>query len=128
MSRRLLLLALLVPSAPARAQVDAARAATWFAEADTLCRRDNGELWGVSLCGPMVIADRATQTRATNAPAPDGPLPPLIGIVNAPVQWGDQRWAAYTWQNFPVDDQQARRRLLIHELFHRVQPQLGMYL
>lgn len=110
------------------AQVDQQRAVTWFAEADSLCRRDDGRLWGVSLCGPMVIADRITQTRATSLPAPEGPVPPLIGLVNAPVQWGGQRWAAYTWQNFPTDDQQARRRLLIHELFHRVQPQLGMYL
>lgn len=117
-----------VPIGVLHAQVDQGRAAIWFAEADTLCRRDNGQLWGVVLCGPMVIADRTTQTRATNAPAPGGPVPPLIGLVNAPVQWGDQRWAAYTWQHFPTDDQQARRRLLIHELFHRVQPQLGMYL
>lgn len=123
-----LLLALLAPTAAAHAQVDSARAATWFAEADSLCRRDNGRLWGVSLCGPMVIADRVTATRATNSVAPEGPVPPLIGLVNAPVQWGGQRWAAYTWQNFPADDQQARRRLLIHELFHRVQAQLGMYL
>lgn len=110
------------------AQVDQERAAAWFAEADALCRADSGQLWGVSLCGPMVIADRATSTRATNAPAPEDAAPPLIGLVNAPVQWGGERWAAYVWQVIPVDDRQARGRLLIHELFHRVQPQLGMYL
>jgi hypothetical protein len=76
----------------------------------------------------MVLADRASETRATNRPAPEGPVPPLIGLVNAPVQWGGERWAAYVWQFLPDIDRQSRDRLLIHELFHRVQPQLGMYL
>ena len=121
----------LMMAAPATcllAQVDQQRSLAWFAEADTLCRRDNGQLWGVSLCAPMVIADRATNTRATNSAAPDGAVPPLIGLVNAPVQWGWQWWAAYVDQFIPTDDHQARRRLLVHELFHVVQPQLGMYL
>lgn len=116
------------PRAGLGAQLDQQLAVAWFAEADTLCRRDNSQLWGVSLCGPMVIADRASSTRATNAPAPDGPVPPLIGLVNAPVQWGGQRWAAYVWSAIPTAETQVRGRLLIHELFHRVQPQLGMYL
>jgi hypothetical protein len=83
--------ALLVPLPHVGGQVDQARAAEWFAQADTLCRQDNGALWGVSLCGPMVLADRASETRATNRPAPEGPVPPLIGLVNAPVQWGGGR-------------------------------------
>lgn len=113
--------------APVSAQVDPARATAWFAEADSLCRRDGGRLWGVSLCGPMVIADRATQTRATSVPAPEGPVPPLVGLVNAPVQWGGQTWAAYVWSQLPGIDALARGRLLVHELFHRVQPGLGMF-
>lgn len=128
MRRSMIAIILLGMFTPLPAQVDTQRAQAWFAEADSMCRADNGQLWGVSLCGPMVIADRSTQTRATNQPAPEGPAPPLVGLVNAPVKWGDQRWAAYTWQNFPADDRPARGRLLIHELFHRVQPQLGMYL
>ena len=36
----------------------------YFEEATKLCERDAGRLWGVSLCGPMVIVDRATGTRA----------------------------------------------------------------
>ena len=116
------------PQATLAAQVDQQRAATWFVEAEALCRAENGRLWGVSLCGPMVIADRASGTRATNAPAPEGAVPPLIGIVNAPVQWGGERWAAYVWSAIPAIDAQSRGRLLVHELMHRVQPQLGMYL
>ena len=37
-------------------------------------------LWGVSLCGPMVIADMPTQTFATSQPAPEGVRPRLLGL------------------------------------------------
>jgi hypothetical protein len=37
--------------------VDQQRAEMYFREAKELCDRDNGRLWGVSLCGPMVFAD-----------------------------------------------------------------------
>ena len=55
---------------PAVAQVDQQRAEQYFKEAQALCERDGGRLWGVSLCGPMVIADAATGTMATSQPAP----------------------------------------------------------
>jgi hypothetical protein len=73
-------------AARADAQVDQQRAASYFKEAADLCEREGGRLWGVSLCGPMVFGDAATQTFATSQPAPAGNRPPLIGIVNAPVQ------------------------------------------
>jgi hypothetical protein len=57
-----------LPAAP----VDPDRAAAWFREAAALCERDGGRLWGISLCGPMVIADPVSRTIATNQPAPDG--------------------------------------------------------
>jgi hypothetical protein len=36
---------------PAAAQVDQQRAEAYFKEAATICQRDGGRLWGVSLCG-----------------------------------------------------------------------------
>jgi hypothetical protein len=45
--------------------------------------------------------------------------------VNAPVQWGGVTWSAYAWQMIPKD-QGERGRLFMHELFHRVQPGLGL--
>ena len=76
---------------PAVAQVDQQRAQEFFKEAQTLCQRDGGRLWGVSLCGPMVIADAATGTIATSQPPPAGDRPRALGYVNAPVQWGASR-------------------------------------
>ena len=117
-------LALLASSATA--QVDQQRAQEFFKEAQALCERDGGRLWGVSLCGPMVIADRRTQTLATSQPAPDGPRPPVLGLVNAPVEWGGERWSAFFWDFVIAQTQRDRGVLFIHELFHRVQPQLGL--
>ena len=120
------LLFVVVAVVPAAAQVDQARAEQYFKEAQALCERDGGRLWGVSLCGPMVIADAATGTIATNQPAPAGDRPRMIGFVNAPVQWGGITWSAYNWQMIPADDRPARGRLFMHELFHRIQPGLGL--
>jgi hypothetical protein len=111
---------------PAVAQVDQQRAQAYFKEARALCERDGGRLWGVSLCGPMVIADAATGTIATSEPAPAGDRPRELGFVNAPVQWGGTTWSAYVWQMIPKDDQGERGRLFMHELFHCIQSRLGL--
>lgn len=110
----------------ADAQVDQALAQQYFKEAQALCERDGGRLWGVSLCGPMVIADAATGTIATNQPAPAGDRPRGLGFVNAPIQWGGATWSAYAWQSIPRDDRPARGGLFMHELFHRIQGGLGL--
>ena len=120
------LLFVIVAVVPAAAQVDQALAEQYFKEAQALCERDSGRLWGVSLCGPMVIADAATGTIATSQPAPAGDRPRMIGFVNAPVQWGGTTWAAYVWQMIPKDDRAVRGGLFVHELFHRIQGGLGI--
>jgi len=111
---------------PAIAQVDQERAQAFFKEAQALCERDGGRLWGVSLCGPMVIGDAPTRTFATSQPAPDEPRPPIVGLVNAPVQWGGLTWGSYTWDTLKNAPSQPRNEVLIHELFHGVQKQLGL--
>ncbi len=114
---------------PAVAQVDQERAAAYFAEAAALCEREGGRLWGISLCGPMVVADAETGTIATNQPAPDVPRSPILGYANTALEWGDERWSAFVWQLIPAADAGARGRLMMHELFHRIQlQQLGLYI
>lgn len=112
--------------APARAQVDTTLARSWFEQAALLCARDGGRLWGRSLRGPMVFADAATSTIATSEPPPDAPRPHGLGHLNAPVTWGGTRWSAYVWSLVAARDSVERGVLLIHELFHRVQPELGL--
>src|SRR5262245_39419121 len=110
---------------PAAAQVDPQRAAAYFKEAAAICQRDGGRLWGVSLCGPMVFADARTRTLATNQPRPAAEQP--LGFANAPIEWGGSRWAAYMWDfTTSLGDARARGMLMLHELFHRIQPDLGL--
>jgi hypothetical protein len=111
---------------PATAQVNEQKAAAYMAEVEALCEREGGHLWGVSLCGPVVMADPASGTIATNRPEPDAPRPRALGFANAAMQWGDDRWAAFVWPLIPADSA-ARSVMFLHELFHRVQPSLGLY-
>jgi hypothetical protein len=122
----LFLLGLLAAATAADAQVDPQVAQRYFEEARRLCQRDAGRLWGVSLCAPMVIGDMHTQTFATSEPPPDAPRPPVVGFVNGPVKWGGVTWAAYAWNDLVNRTAQSRNAVLLHELFHIVQPQLGL--
>jgi hypothetical protein len=122
----IVLCACLSHALPAVAQVDQQRAQEFFKEVHALCERDGGHLWGVSLCGPMVIADVRTHTFATSQPAPEGARPRLVGLVNAPVQWGGATWGAYVWEFVVSATPSRRKELMLHELFHGVQPRLGL--
>lgn len=111
----------------AAAQVDQQRAEAYFKEAATICQRDGGRLWGVSLCGPMVFADARTRTLATNQPRPTAEQPRTLGFANSPIEWGGSRWAAYMWDfTESLRDPRVRAEFMLHELFHRIQPDLGL--
>jgi hypothetical protein len=122
----LFLLALLGAAAAANAQVDPQLARRYFEEATTLCERDAGRLWGVSLCGPMLIFDPTTGTRATSQPEPEGEPPRLPGFADGPVSWGGLRWFAFPLFLLPANDADARQQIMLHGLFHHIQPQLGL--
>jgi len=83
---------------PLSGQVDPQRAEAYFKEAKAFCDRDGGKLWGVSLCGPMVIADPATGTVATNQPAPEAARPRNLGFGNAIAKWGGVEWSTFSWK------------------------------
>ena len=116
------------PGVAPAAGIDPGRAAALFDEAASLCEREGGRHWGTSLCGPIVVADPVTKSIATNQPAPSAPRPAALGYANAAMKWGDSRWTTLVWQHVTAADDAARRILVLHELFHRVQPELGMML
>ena len=121
----LFLLVLLDAATAADGQVQPQLAQRYFEEAKTLCERDAGRLWGVSLCGPMVIYDPATGTRATSQPEPEGPLPRFPGFADGPVSWGGLRWFSFPLYMLPPKDADVRQQVMLHGLFHRIQPELG---
>src|SRR5438552_5701935 len=121
------LLALLGTATAADAQVQPQLAQRWFEEATKLCERDAGRLWGVSLCGPMVIGDPSTGTRATSQPEPEGPPPRFPGFADGPVSWGGLRWFYFPLSMLASTDADVRQQNMLHGLFHRIQPELRFW-
>lgn len=112
---------------------DAARAV--FAQARSICERDGGKLWGVSLCGPIMLVDpQSRQLVANQADAKGelktrdgvftGTLPTDQNVANTAVEWSGTRWTQMLWPLHAEPD--ARGTLIAHELFHRIQPQLEL--
>jgi hypothetical protein len=107
----------------ARADVDRDAAKRAFDAFQRNCARDNGTLWGVSLCGPVVIVERSTRD-AVDSDGWSGKLPETIGIANSAFDWNGKRASMVMWP-LPSDDG-ARDRLLLHERFHAVQERIGL--
>lgn len=121
-------------AAPAVGQ-DVMAAAAAHRELQDICTRDRGRLWGVSLCGPILIVDPST--RAVWASESDnlgvlrdsgggwvGALPTDAPLANTSVEWGGRRWIMVL---APLpEDETERRVLLAHEAWHRAQAQIGL--
>lgn len=114
--------------------LDAARRA--FDEARIASEEDNGKLWGRPLYGPMIfvdpqtrfaVADRADEKRTLKADHGvfTGTLPPDVIIANTATNWNGTRWTMVMWQSVGSSTV-SRRRLLLHESFHRIQDDLGL--
>ena len=115
------------------------QAAKYFAEFEQACaERKAAELWGVEIHGPVLLIDPATRNVVANqadaagllesheSGAFIGGLPANKPVANAPVEWAGVRWAMIVVQ-FLNDKPDDRVTLIAHESFHRVQPQLGLF-
>jgi hypothetical protein len=115
---------LLVCSVAASQNWNAEAAARSLAEAQQLCEKDSGRLWGVSLCGPLLIVDRESRRFVANQEPRSGVLPPGIAIANTAFDWNGAKWTMVMW---PLPEDHIRRAaLLMHESWHRVQDSLGL--
>lgn len=107
------------------ATIDLAAARAAFEDFDRVCGADGGKLWNVSLCGPTVVADPQSRDAVTwvGGELKTAKIPESIGIANYGVDWDGRRWTMVMW---PLPDAPfARRALLAHESWHRVQEKLG---
>jgi hypothetical protein len=116
--------------------IDRAQARRWFAEFDSVCARDAGALWGVSFAGPMLLVDPGTREVVANHADPAhvlaahdgvfvGTLPAGLPIANTAVEWQGIRWTMIMWWSLGGQPR-SRLRLMGHECFHRMQPELGL--
>jgi hypothetical protein len=116
--------------------IDMAQAKAAFAEAEAVSNKEAGRLWGKKLYGSLFFVD--PETRAVVANEPDsggvlhasngfyvGTLPQEIIVSNAPTEWQGKRWTMLMWPTIPADPID-RRIIFAHELFHRIQPELGL--
>lgn len=128
--------AIVAVAASASAQappIDIATARTYFDEVRQLSAADGGHLWGRPVAGPMLFVDPETGFIVANRADKDGQFKSQDGVwvgklpdgmvpANTGMDVGGTRWAMIMW---PVpDNRYARRRLLMHESFHRIQDSL----
>ncbi len=131
----LFLLLIAMPVVAQESSVDVTLAAAYFEEARTLSSQDRGRLWGRPLYGPMMFANPQTREVVANEADAEGNLKPhggvftgrlpeATGIANTAVRWAGVEWTMIMW---PLPrDRQDRARLMVHELFHRIQDELGL--
>src|SRR3954466_14611359 len=109
------------PAHAADSAVPLAAARAVVAEAAALCTADDGQLWGVTLCGPLMLADPATHAFAASrndaagtlhdaGGAFTGTLPKDQNVANAAVDWGGVRWTQIEW---PLPEDRAARATLL---------------
>ena len=138
LSNIIFLLYLLAPCQRAAAQtspIEVVKARQYFSEAKALSERDNGALWKVPLCGPLLFVDRDTRYAVANQADAEGKLKPLdgvfagtapeqLGVANTATKWDGVEWTMVMW---PLPHyKQPRMRLMLHECFHRVQGPIGL--
>lgn len=111
------------------------QAQRYFQEAQTLCSLDHGQLWGVSLCGPVMFVDPQSRYVVANKADANGALkakgnlfvghlPKDQNVANTATDWSGVHWTQILW---PLpDDQHQRDTLIAHELFHRIQDQVKL--
>ncbi len=115
--------------------IDLQLAQQYFHEAQTLCEQDRGQLWGVSLCGPLLFVEPASRRVVANQADEQnqltrrgdvfvGQVSPGNPIANMAVTWGGVKWAMVIW---PLPENKFERAaLLLHESWHRIQNEIGL--
>jgi hypothetical protein len=116
--------------------IDLTQAKAVFATAQAVSDKEGGQLWGKKLYGALFFVDPDTRFTVSNEADPQGmlheqdglyvgTLPQSVIISNAPVEWEGKRWTMLMWPYLPADTL-TLRVTLAHEMFHRIQPSLGL--
>lgn len=113
--------------------LDAARRA--FDDARIVSEEDAGRLWGQVLYGPILLVDPATRYAVANVADQGGvlkaegvvfvgTLPPSVVVANTATNWNGVHWTMIMWGSIS-ERSVPRRRLMLHECFHRIQDEVG---
>jgi len=95
-----------------------------FDDARIASEEDGGKLWGKALYGPMVVVDRPTRFFVRND-GTTGTLPADAIIANYATPLDGKLTTMIAWQSIAGATAVQRRRLAIHECWHRIQNDIG---
>ncbi len=120
--------------APDEMAIPLDRAGAMFELAERLSATDGGELWGADLYGPMLFVDSKSRAIVANQADGEGLLrqsgkrwvgtmPEEIQLANTSLDWAGVRWTMVLWGALPGSIYE-QGKLMMHECFHRLQPQL----
>lgn len=108
--------------------MDCKKIASYFAEWEALCERDNGRLWGVNLRTPFVIINPETREAVANEPDSGGEpvsrFPSNLVISASVTEFGGKRWAMAPSILMEHIQPKNGLRIMVHEAFHCTQPDL----
>lgn len=107
----------------------------YFREVKEICDRDNGELWGKNLYGPLAFIDRVSRKLISNQPDKEGLLKLKDGVyvglfpkenmvTSNMIEFGGTRFAAVTLAN--TDDDFWIKSRAIRGLCHLCQESAGI--
>jgi len=94
-----------------------------FDDAHIASDEDNGKLWGQRLLGPLVFADPKTRIYVDEY-GRGGELPKNVVVANTATMIDNVLTTMVSWPALRGSSV-GRRRLLMHECFHRIQGDLG---
>jgi hypothetical protein len=95
-----------------------------FEEARVASADDGGKLWGRPLYGPIMLVDPKTRDLIRNDLF-TGKLPAEIVIANTATPFRGELTTMISWPSLQGLTSSQRRRLLMHESWHRIQKDLG---
>ena len=96
-----------------------------FGHVEKLCNKDNGKLWGVNLYSPVLGVDSLRNIVSNVSDAPKT-FPADKPVANSTTELDGKRWTMVLW---PLSgDLMHQSIVLIHEMFHYRQPELGLSL
>jgi hypothetical protein len=108
---------------------------TIYEEIKQICAKDNGKLWGKEIYGALMFVDPETRNIVTNEQDPGktltekdglflGKLDETANVANTAMNWKGKNW---TMVMLPLSKNvDSKRALIIHELFHNIEDQLGL--
>ena len=105
-----------------------------FAEVKMILAKDQGSFWNRDLYGPLLFVNPENRVFYSNennlnedfqkaGSIYTGTLPEKYNIANTAFDWNGKRWSMVM---LPLPEKSAdRNNLVIHELFHAIQPAIG---